>query len=51
MGKVFGKTGKTAALPKFSDMLTLFQLGGGGRLHPPIGFVSPKKILIMPLSC
>ena len=44
MGKVFGKTGKTAALPKFSDMLTLFQLGGGGgRLHPPIGFVSPKK--------
>ena len=44
-----GKEGKTAALPKFSDMLTLSQ-SGGGRLCPPISFASPKKILITPLT-
>ena len=41
-----GKAGNTAALTKFSDtLLTLSQPGGGGRgrLHPPIGFVSPKN--------
>ena len=37
------KAGKAAALPKFSDMLTLSQ-PGGGRLCPPIGFACLKKI-------
>ena len=37
-----GKAGKAAALPKFSNTLTLFQ--PGGRLGQPIGFAPPKKI-------
>ena len=37
-----GKAGKAAAVPKFSDTLTLSQPGGGGRLRPLIGFASPK---------
>ena len=42
--------GKAAALPELSDTLTLSQLGGeGGRLCPPIGFASTKKIVITPL--
>ena len=41
-GVINGKAGKTAAFPKFSDMLTLSQSGGGGRLCPTIGFASPK---------
>ena len=36
-----GMAGKAAALPKFSDTLTLSQ-PEGGRLCPPIGFASPK---------
>ena len=41
-GKINGKAGKAAALPKFSGTLTLSQLGrGGGRSFPTI--VSPKK--------
>ena len=39
-----GKTGKTAGLPKFLDMLTISQSGGGDRLRPPIGFDSPKHL-------
>ena len=29
-----GKAGKAAALPKFSDMLTLSQSGEGGQIMP-----------------
>ena len=29
-----GKAGKAAALPKFSDRLTLSQSGGGGQIMP-----------------
>ena len=29
-GVINGKAGKTAAFPKFSDMITLSQSGGGG---------------------
>ena len=29
-----GKLGKAAALPKFSDTLTLSQSGGGGQIMP-----------------
>ena len=35
------KAGKAAALPKFSDRLTLSQSGGQGTLCPTIGFASP----------
>ena len=38
-----GKTGKAAALPKFSDTLNLSQLGMRGRLCSLIGFPLPKK--------
>ena len=31
-GAINGKAGKVAALAKFSDTLTLSQLGGGGRI-------------------
>ena len=41
---IHGKAGKAAALPKFSDMLTLSESGGADYLCPPIGFVSPKQI-------
>jgi hypothetical protein len=37
-----GKTDKAAALPKFSDTLTLSQ-PGGGRLCPPIGLACLKN--------
>ena len=30
-----GATGATTVAPKFSDTLTLFQPGGGGRFCPP----------------
>ena len=43
-GVINGKADKAAALPKFSDMLTLSQRGGRGKLHPPIGFASHKII-------
>ena len=45
------KAGKTAALPKFSDMLTLYQPGGVGELCPPIGFAClkcPDYALVQP---
>ena len=43
-GRINGKVGKAAAVPKFSDTLTLYQPGGGG-LCSPIGFALPQKIL------
>ena len=43
-----GKAGKAAALPKFSDTLTLSQPGWAdytpSRLCPTIGFASPKNL-------
>ena len=33
-GVINGKAGKAAALPKFSDMLTLSQPGGADYAHP-----------------
>ena len=39
-GVINGKAGKAAALPKFSDMLTLCQSGGADYAQP-FGFVSP----------
>ena len=42
-GVINGKAGKAAALPKFSDTLTLSQ-PGEGRLCPPIGFALTKKL-------
>ena len=36
-GVINGKVDKAAALPKFSDTLTLSQPGVGGRLCLPIG--------------
>ena len=42
-GVINGKASKAAALPKFSDTLTLLQ--PGGRLCLPIGFALPTKIL------
>ena len=41
-GVINGKAGKAAALPKFSDTLTLSQPGEGCRLCPSIG---SEKIL------
>ena len=47
-GVIKSKAGKAAALPKFSDTLTLSQ---SGRLCPPIDFTLPylKISVIMPL--
>ena len=37
-----GATGATKVTPKFSDNLTLSQLGGGGQILPTIAEVEPK---------
>ena len=36
-----GATSATVVAPKFSDTLTLFQPGGGGRFYPTIAEVAP----------
>ena len=41
-GVINFKAGKAAALPKFSDKLTLSHSGWVGRLYPTISFASPK---------
>ena len=44
-----GKTGKAAALPKFSDMLTLSQ-SGGANYAQPLALPHLKFFVITPLQ-
>ena len=49
-GVINGKAGKAAALPKFSDTLTLSQ-SGGADYASPLALSHLKKFLITPLRC
>ena len=49
-GVINGKAGKAAALPKFSDTLTLSQPGRADYAHP-LAFLAWKKSLITPMAC
>ena len=44
------KAGKAAALPKFSDMFTLTQLGGGADYAQPLALPHLKFFMITPLN-
>ena len=50
-GVINGKAGKTAALPKFSDTLTLSQSEEADYAHPPLKFFVIPSLLLIEVTC